>query len=412
MLSEEIEGQLRAAIEDANIEAIAQLKLCDSCLGRLFGKVGRGATNAARGETVRTILRSEPSDIKDCQMCKGLVNDIKRMAELAIAALKDWEHTSFLIGTKFDPELVETEESMWAEVGTENAEAIKAEFNREIGKIVESGTGKTVEFSNPDIVAIVDTLYETVNVQVSPMFIYGRYKKFTRGIPQTRWPCNECKGKGCEKCNNTGKMYQTSVEEQAGAPALEISGGSDHRFHGMGREDIDALMLGSGRPFVLEIKEPRRRFFALSELENLINGKTEDIEVSELRSSNRDEVIRIKEARPEKKYRVKVHFTAPVPQEKIYEVVGSLGGNRVAQRTPNRVLHRRADRERQREIKAIEAEVISPNEVDMVITAEAGTYVKEFIHGDDGRTVPSVSGELDVGCEVKTLDVLEILDEE
>jgi tRNA pseudouridine synthase 10 len=207
-------------------------------------------------------------------------------------------------------------------------------------------------------------------------------------------------------------MYQTSVEEQAGAPALEISGGSDHRFHGMGREDIDALMLGSGRPFVLEIKEPRRRFFALSELENLINGKTEDIEVSELRSSNRDEVIRIKEARPEKKYRVKVHFTAPVPQEKIYEVVGSLGGNRVAQRTPNRVLHRRADRERQREIKAIEAEVISPNEVDMVITAEAGTYVKEFIHGDDGRTVPSVSGELDVGCEVKTLDVLEILDEE
>ncbi|KYK27415.1 MAG: hypothetical protein AYK23_02375 [Candidatus Proteinoplasmatales archaeon SG8-5] len=391
---------------------MAQLKLCDTCLGRLYGKVGRGATNAARGEFVRAVLESERWNVKDCQMCKGLVDDIGKLADLAITTLGDWEHSTFLIGTKFDPELVEAEESLWAELGVEDAESIKAEFNREIGKIVESRTGKTAEFSSPDVVAIIDTLYETADAQVSPIFIYGRYKKLTRGIPQTRWPCNECNGKGCAKCNDTGKMYQTSVEEQTGIPALEISGGKDHRFHGMGREDIDALMLGTGRPFVLEIKEPRKRFFDLGELEQDINRGTNDIEVSGLRISDRDEVIRIKEARPAKKYRVKVHFAAPIPQEKIFEVVGSLGGTRVAQRTPNRVLHRRADRERQREIKAIEADVISPDEADMVITTEAGTYVKEFVHGDGGRTVPSVSGELGVACEVKTLDVLEILDEE
>jgi len=34
-------------------------------------------------------------------------------------------------------------------------------------------------------------------------------------------------------------------------------------LHGMGREDVDARMLGRGRPFIIEIKEPRRRHFDL-----------------------------------------------------------------------------------------------------------------------------------------------------
>ena len=96
----------------------------------------------------------------------------------------------------------------------------------------------------------------------------------------------------------------------------------------------------------------------------------------------------------------------------INEVVASLGGNSIAQRTPKRVAHRRADRERTRQMKAIEIESRSPNEAIFKITAEAGTYIKEFVHGDDGRTVPSISGELGVGCTVKTLDVLEILDKD
>lgn len=412
MLPRDIEELLTKAVERSNREVISEVGLCDSCLGRLFGKVGRGATNTERGEAVRRLLIKDPCEIKDCRMCKGLVLSIEELASLAADTLGDWEHSTFLVGTKFDPELTETEESLWAEVGAAEAEPIKAEFNREIGKLLEARTGKQVDFGNPEVVAIIDTLYETVDVQVSPIYVFGRYRKLTRGIPQTRWPCNQCNGKGCDKCGGTGKMYQTSVEEQAGGAALGLTGGKDHRFHGMGREDIDALMLGKGRPFVLEVKEPRKRFIDLDVLQKNINSDTGDIEVSDLRWSDRDEVVRIKEARPDKKYRVRINFDEPVPEEKIFEVVGSLGGNRVAQRTPNRVLHRRADRERQREIKIIEADVISPKEADLVLTVEAGTYVKELVHGDEGRTVPSLSGELGVACEVKTLDVLEILDNE
>ena len=107
--------------------------------------------------------------------------------------------------------------------------------------------------------AVIDTAYDIVSLQISSLFIYGRYKKLQRGIPQTKWPCQICRGKGCKKCNYTGKLYETTVEELIAQKALELTKGTDESFHGSGREDIDALMLGTGRPFVLEIKNPKKR---------------------------------------------------------------------------------------------------------------------------------------------------------
>jgi tRNA pseudouridine synthase 10 len=295
-------------------------------------------------------------------------------------------------------------------VGTQLGESIKAEFNREIGKRVSLKLGKEPEFSRPEMVAVVDTMYESVEVQSSPLYLYGRYTKLSRTIPQTRWPCRQCGGKGCKRCNDTGKMYQTSVEEIIGKVALRHSKGKDHRFHGMGREDIDARMLGSGRPFVLEIKEPRTRSLDFGELEVEINKSTEDVKVSDLRTSDAEEVIAVKNARPDKCYRTLVSFSEPVSEEKVNEVVASLGGNSITQRTPKRVAHRRADCPRVRKIKDIRVDIKSPTEAWLEIISEAGTYIKEFVNGDEGRTTPSLASELGVGCEVKTLDVLEIME--
>ena len=43
------------------------------------------------------------------------------------------------------------------------------------------------------------------------------------------------------------------------------------------------------------------------------------------------------------------------------------------------------------------------------LTTSAGTYVKEFMHGDEGRTVPFMGGMLDGGnVTVVSLDVLHV----
>jgi tRNA pseudouridine synthase 10 len=220
-----------------------------------------------------------------------------------------------------------------------------------------------------------------------------------------------CRGKGCERCNFTGKMYQTSVQEIVGDPIQAAAEGSDHFFHGMGREDIDARMLGNGRPFVIEIREPKKRNLDLGSLENLINesGK-ERIEVIGLRTSSRDEVRKIKAASPNKTYRVVVTLHGKVDKAKLNEVLQSFKRTRITQQTPVRVSHRRADMAREREIVDLRLEEIGEGSFTLVLRTEAGTYVKEFVHGDNGRTRPNLSEALGTQCEVRSLDVIEVND--
>jgi Predicted pseudouridylate synthase len=188
------------------------------------------------------------------------------------------------------------EEELWSVIGQEHAEPIKSELNREIGKAVFALNGKAVEFKNPQVVALVDTRFAHVELDVAPLFIYGRYRKLSREIPQTKWPCRVCQGKGCPRCGNTGKMYQTSVQEQIGDVILPHAQAKEHFFHGMGREDIDALMLGTGRPFVIEISSPVVRNLDLAALQAEINEKAKGlVEVEQLRPSDREEVRRVKD---------------------------------------------------------------------------------------------------------------------
>ena len=411
MISEDFSAGIDEAVSQIDRGALSQFQLCDTCLGRLFAKVGMGMENSARGVVARQLLDYPACEDTDkCKVCQGITSKFDHLAELALEAMKEWEAASFLVGTKFEQEVLAAEEQVWAESQAAHTEPIKAEFNREIGKRIEKMSGIEVEFGKPDLVIVIDTLYETIDLQANPIYFYGRYQKLIRGIPQTRWPCRVCKGKGCERCNETGMMYPNSVEALAGRVALKHTKGSDHRFHGMGREDIDALMLGSGRPFVLEIKEPKVRKLDAKKLQDAINSSTDMIIISELRNSDSEEVVKIKSARPEKSYRVKVSFSESIDKENLKEVVISLGGISIAQRTPKRVSHRRADMERIRTVQKLEAELLSPTEAVFDITAEAGTYIKEFIHGDDGRTVPNIAEKLGVKCKVETLDVLQIID--
>ena len=75
----------------------------------------------------------------------------------------------------------------------------------------------------------------------------------------------------------------------------------------------------------------------------------------------------------------------------------------VEQRTPIRVLHRRSNLIRKRHILTLRATQLDDHFSRLNMSADAGTYIKEFVHGDLGRTVPSVSSLL--GCKT---DILEL----
>ena len=200
------------------------------------------------------LKKDKKTEVKDCWLCSGLCDEIPHFADLISNSLNDYDYETFLVGSKVDEDISAREQELFDFTGSEYSESIKTELNREIGKILEKDLKKEVNFEKPTIMAVIDTAFDVVNLQISSLFIYGRYKKFKRDIPQTRWFCKICRGKGCKECGYTGKLYEKSIEELISKEILEATKGEEESLHGCGREDIDVRMLGNGRPFILEIK--------------------------------------------------------------------------------------------------------------------------------------------------------------
>ena len=384
--------------------------LCDHCLGRLFGKVETGLTNPQRSARLRAATGAGEVEPAACHVCEGLFGELDRLAAVAAEALAPFEFTRYLIGTKVDADVLAREQTLAAELGCENTEPANSELNREIGKrVAHLRPGIDVEFRDPEVTAVVDTRFDHVTLQHGGLFLYGRYRKFDRGIPQTVWPCRRCRGRGCETCGRTGKQYMTSVQELVQGPALEASGATQAAFHGAGREDIDARMLGSGRPFVLELKDPKVRSLDLAALVARVNQEASGrAEVDGLRFARKAEVQHVKEFHGRKTYRAHVQFDGPVAAETLNKAIAALRGCAIAQRTPSRVEHRRADLVRERVVQDVTVEGLRETAADLVIVGDAGLYIKELVSGDEGRTQPSLAGLLGVPARVRTLDVLDV----
>ncbi|MGP8078392.1 MAG: tRNA pseudouridine(54/55) synthase Pus10 [Thermoplasmata archaeon] len=386
--------------------------LCPECYGRLVGRWGHGLSNPERAARLATavgppeVARADP-----CPLCGGTFDRLPVWVERCVRAAEGFEWYRFTCGSRWDAERLAVEEAFWGEAGTEWGESARSAFNRELGKLLEARTGASGGPDRPDLVFLADLPVGRVEMTVMPFYVRGRYRKFDRTLPQTRWPCRRCQGRGCTTCGGTGKTYPTSVEELVGAPFVRAASAEGTRFHGMGREDIDARMLGGGRPFVLELLRPRVRSMDVTAISaDLGPDAAGRVEVVDVRPAVAEDVVRVKEAAPEKSYRVGI--LGAVAVGKVNEALGLATARAIAQRTPRRVAHRRSDRVRDRRIVAAQLVEAADGRFTLDVRTQAGTYVKEWVEGDDGRTVPSLASLVGAPLKVEYLDVLEIHDTE
>ena len=384
-------------------------RICRNCLGRKLSKTIEGTDNIDRAEKVCNDLDVDLDG--DCVICNNLFDklddDLYKKIDDKINQL-GIEFDTFLVGSKISKEIQQRDEEFSERFGL-NVETIKKEVNRLIGLRLWEIYDKEAEFEVQDIVFSIDLINEPkVNIQINPLYIEGKYNKFKRGIPQTKWPCSKCKGRGCEACNFTGKQYPESVEELISEHFLKATKGREAKFHGAGREDIDVLMLGSGRPFVLEIKEPKIRNLDLPKLEEEINrineGKTS---YHNLHVCERRRKAEIKQSSPDtyKVYSALVKCDEAFDKDKLEELTKL---DEIHQQTPLRVLRRRADKVRVKHVLDLSYEIIDDKTFSMRIKTEGGLYIKELISGDDGRSHPNVSEILGVNAVCEQLDVIEV----
>jgi tRNA pseudouridine synthase 10 len=110
----------------------------------------------------------------------------------------------------------------------------------------------------------------------------------------------------------------------------------------------------------------------------------------------------------EKSYRALIEFGEDVSEEKLKEVENTLNGAIIMQSTPLRVMHRRADKVREKHIYKLKLTQLEPKKAELYIRCQGGLYVKELISGDGGRTNPSISGLSETTTKCLELDVLEV----
>ncbi len=428
--------------------------VCNQCLGRQFAWLSTNTSNDDRGSAIKLTLSMiadqnlksgskqageeltrtlasngmfdpakalairnsiEYKDQTSCYLCSvdgvSIFDRMQDIAERVRTATEAVEFETFLVGCVPAASLDERQDEIRGSFGLLHAEALKADVNRELGKTLQDLLHRSVDFKNPDIVIVYQMDADKIDVNRNPIFIEGKYRKLKRGIPQSRWDCGACRGKGCDLCGGTGRKYPDSISEYIGVPTQQAAQGTRFKVHAAGREDIDVLMLGDGRPFVVEVSEPLVRTPDLESLARNINKEAAGIvEVHGFKSANRMRAQMIKDEASEnvKEYTAIIRTGEKVSTKVLKTASKALSGIDIEQRTPNRVAHRRGDLVRNKRIYETRLKKKEDNLVEGFFKVQGGTYVKELISGDNHRTSPSLAEKLETPCDCLELDVTAI----
>jgi len=359
----------------------------------------------------------------ECGICGGKTGKTDQMVKEAQSLLKKEDAKTFSISTVIPKDWLINEEKAWDE-SIDRAESVKNFFNRRISSALAGASGARY-LADGEVRLVFDYAKGAVELQRNELFVFGRYKKHSAGLSQSRWKCSRCDGKGCRErrdvpehlangtpfakcaqCEGKGKLYE-SIEERIGEPMKKAADADEYVLHASGREDVDATN-SAGRPFVLELKCPKKRKLDLDSIAREI-AERGDVSIHDQRIVPRSFVEVVTESHFDKTYEAEVEFAREIGDEEI-EKIRTLEGKMILQQTPRRVAHRRADLVRHRRVKHIEVVNAKGANATLIVEAEAGTYIKELISSDDGRTNPSVAGILGMNARCKRLEVTMISD--
>ncbi|XP_063240755.1 tRNA pseudouridine synthase Pus10 [Bacillus rossius redtenbacheri] len=253
---------------------------------------------------------------------------------------------------------------------------------------------------------------EGVACQHGSVYLAGRYLKFSRTLSQTPW-----------LIDGERKMKE-SVEELIAPRVQRAVAAASYKFSSSGREDVDVRTLGRGRPFVLDLLDARRTKLSprdVRRLEQEINQSTQDVAVRDLQIVPKEQLAELKQGEEEKTKRYVALCVSRDPvTRRALDRLGFVTDLQVMQKMPVRVLHRRPASCRPRVVHSMRAWLVpddparDPDDAraglfKLEVVTQAGTYVKELVHGDFGRTTPSLGALLgDISVDILALDVMAV----
>ncbi|KAH8584425.1 pseudouridylate synthase [Cryptosporidium sp. chipmunk genotype I] len=310
------------------------------------------------------------------------------------------------------------------------------------------------------------------------VYLLGRYIKFSRRISQSKWGFSDSDKNKITVDTSIEEILSNSLKEliHFGKFTFSSSGREDvdvrmlgkyastvfdrdlnlnkSQYDDQNRNDRlstqfrnEKVKIPTGRPFAIEIGnilnhhylfyprnvqvvnlEPCSKYYSKENFiqllkDTIVQKSNSRLEISVLNFSDFNSVQKMNREvnDKQKSYRCICYISTSINLNEYHKISENLKFPIILnQRTPVRVLHRRPNIDRDRQIYDLMISPINENYFILDLLAQAGTYIKEFVNGDLGRTSPSLGdlireslpckhfGEEKLDVIIVQLDVLNI----
>lgn len=332
--------------------------------------------------SAREGLRSRSEKV--CSLCNGLFNQIGQFSKEVTEKLQDYQYDTFLVGTTMPSEVIDNEDELRARFRIRGKEGIKSQFNSILTEKIALLTKKKVNYSMPDVTVLLSLSTGSISVTSRSVWLSARYKKQKRGVSQRSSTCQVCNGLGCAECSYKGRSGK-SVETLASSLFSDKFRAESCSFVWLGSEDENSLVGGSGRPFYVEVIQPRRRYagVAISKKRKL-ELASEGVEIVKIHRLERkfsdvplfDISCRVFLKRDEE---------SDTPEFQAREIEKNFSNCLVGVRL------NRKYRIVQRLVRSVKASAHAEGTAELMIECEGGIPIKKLVTGQDNTVEPNLS---------------------
>ena len=341
-----------------------------------------------------------------CSLCGGVLSKLDEIVSSITKSTSNYQFKTFLVGASLPQSILDKEDEVRSRLKIKGKENIKSQITRMISGKFADASGKSVDYSRPDLTVLVSMVDDTVSVTSRSIWLRATYKKLVRGVPQRASMCRVCNGLGCAECNYTGKRG-TSVQSIAGTYFAEVFKAESCNFVWLGSEDEMSLVEGSGRPFYVEVVRPKRRSIRHAKnarMQPLVFRSDVGVEIANI-ALLKSKPVDI----PQFEISARIHL-----RKKGTTQEGSINAEAIQAKFNETFVNVRLSRKYrtvQRKIRSIDVQFDEGNSTaTIVIDCDGGIPLKKFVTGEDGTVEPNLASftssyELDASSPFDIVDV-------
>ena len=360
--------------------------LCDQCLGRLFSKQLQLSSNKLLGRKLKKKYISKSK----CYVCKNLFCNLDYFLKSMLDISSNYEFQTYSVGIMIKPSIVDRDDFIRSKYHLKGIDSVKTDVAKELIKLFTKKTQKLLDSFDPEITFTINLKDELCQLHSKSIILFGKYVKSKRGYAQKQQSCGNCSGMGCRVCDFHGISEFESVEGIISKLLFKKFGGTTTKFTWIGGEDKSSLVLGSGRPFFVKIKNPSKRKSTLAD------EKFDSVSIFNLK---------LVDTFPKKplnfysRIKIKISTKSQINSKKLKKLKDLTN-------CPI-VIYEKSGKRYEKNIFDLKYKKNSNNLFTIIMSAEGGFPIKKFVIGDDMS--PNISSLLDNSCVAQEFDFLDIL---